>query len=281
MMNDHKIYYSINLIKRAEKIAVRMNKKGFWLAFSGGKDSQVLYHLAKMAGVKFEAHYSLTTLDPPELVRFIRKNYPDVIIDRPELSFIQLIKKNLILPTPNRRFCCAKIKESKGVGWMTLTGVRRDESVMRSKRQEVEKWGKPNCGVPFDTFDIENETTFGCFNGKDKIVLSPILYWTNSDVWNFIRENGIEYCKLYDEGYHRMGCLFCPMGSLSAARRDEARYPKYKYAIIRAIDYILKNGGYSDIAGYNPTPEELFECWIRKEPYEKTIFELRNQKKLF
>lgn len=47
---------SIALLQRAEKIALRMSDKGFYLAFSGGKDSQVLYHLAQEAGVRFEAH---------------------------------------------------------------------------------------------------------------------------------------------------------------------------------------------------------------------------------
>lgn len=57
-----KIDYSINLLQRAEPMALRMSDKGFFLAFSGGKDSQCLYHIAKEAGVKFEAHYQLTTL---------------------------------------------------------------------------------------------------------------------------------------------------------------------------------------------------------------------------
>lgn len=77
MSLQSKIDYSINLLRRAEPMALRMSDKGFFLAFSGGKDSQCLYHIAKEAGVKFEAHYQLTTLDPPELVYFIREHYPD------------------------------------------------------------------------------------------------------------------------------------------------------------------------------------------------------------
>lgn len=50
--------------------------EGYFLAFSGGKDSQCVYHLAKMAGVKFDAHYSVTSVDPPELCRFIKKITP-------------------------------------------------------------------------------------------------------------------------------------------------------------------------------------------------------------
>lgn len=47
--------------------------EGYYLAFSGGKDSCVIKELAKRAGVKFDAHYGNTTIDPPELVRFIKK----------------------------------------------------------------------------------------------------------------------------------------------------------------------------------------------------------------
>ena len=56
---------------------------GYWLAFSGGKDSVVIKRLAQMAGVKFEAHYSVTSVDPPELVRFIKDVHPDVSFDIP------------------------------------------------------------------------------------------------------------------------------------------------------------------------------------------------------
>lgn len=72
-----KIEHSIELLKKAEKLALRYDPdEGFFLAFSGGKDSQALYHIVEMAGVKFKAHFSPTTVDPPQLIRFIRRNYP-------------------------------------------------------------------------------------------------------------------------------------------------------------------------------------------------------------
>ena len=55
--------------------------EGYYVAFSGGKDSQTIYHLCKEAGVKFDAHYSHTTVDPPEVIYFMRQHYPDVIVD--------------------------------------------------------------------------------------------------------------------------------------------------------------------------------------------------------
>ena len=94
------IQYSIDLLRRAERLALKMQpERGFWLAFSGGKDSQCIYHLAKLAGVKFEAHYAVTTLDHPELVHFIRRCYPDVIWDHPKRTFLQLCIYKKMLPT--------------------------------------------------------------------------------------------------------------------------------------------------------------------------------------
>ena len=99
---EHKIAYSIALLRRAETLALRMSPDGYHLAFSGGKDSVALYHLAKMAGVKFKAHMQITTIDPPELMRFVRSQYPDVVLHRPEINIYKLIAvsyTHLTLPT--------------------------------------------------------------------------------------------------------------------------------------------------------------------------------------
>ena len=53
--------------------------EGYYLAFSGGKDSVVVKALADMANVKYDAHYALTSVDPPELVHFV-KSFNDVHI---------------------------------------------------------------------------------------------------------------------------------------------------------------------------------------------------------
>ena len=109
---------SIEILKKAEKLALQYNPKGFYPAFSGGKDSQCLYHIAKLAGVKFEAHYARTGIDHPELVHFIMRNYPDVIWDRPEITFWQLVIKRRMLPTRQFRYCCEVLKETNGGGML-------------------------------------------------------------------------------------------------------------------------------------------------------------------
>ena len=281
MLKD-KIEYSISLLKKAEKLALTMSDKGFYLAFSGGKDSQCLYHIAKMAGVKFEAHFSLTTFDPPELVHFIKDNYPDVIIERPPLYFLQLCIKKKMLPTMRVRFCCAVLKEQGGAGTVTLIGIRNQESARRSGRKEVETKGGKFVGT-LDQFNRYKETEINCVKGKDKILISPIISWTNNDVWTFIRSNKIPYCKLYDEGYTRIGCLFCPMSSLKSIRRDEIRFPKYKIALIKTIDKMLKNGCYSDLSDQfeNLTANDLYEAWISKEKLVGFLTKKRDQFNIF
>ena len=102
-----KIDYSIDLLRKAEKMAMRLDpENGFWLAFSGGKDSQALYHVARMAGVRFKAHMNLTSVDPPEVIRFVKRQYPDVELIKPRTSIFEMAKKKHILPTMRFRWCC-------------------------------------------------------------------------------------------------------------------------------------------------------------------------------
>ena len=111
--------------------------EGYYLCFSGGKDSCVIKALADMAGVKYDAHYSVSTVDPPELVRFIKEKYPDVEFRRAHdkdgnpVSMWSLIAKNTMPPTRIVRYCCAALKETGGKGRLKVTGVRWDESSRR------------------------------------------------------------------------------------------------------------------------------------------------------
>ena len=115
--------------------------EGYYVAFSGGKDSVVVKKLCDLAGVKYDAHYRVTSVDPPELVQFIRDTYPDVSRDVPKdkdgnpITMWTLIPKKLMPPTRLARYCCAQLKETGGNGRVTVTGVRWSESVNRKKNQ--------------------------------------------------------------------------------------------------------------------------------------------------
>lgn len=267
-----KLQHSIELLRKAERLALKYSDKGFYLAFSGGKDSQALYHVAQLAGVKFEAHHALTTIDAPDLIYFIKRKYPSVIIDRPELNFSQLCLKKKALPMRQMRFCCAVLKETKGKGTVTLTGVRKGESAKRAKREEAElitrKKGKDYKGEfeQFDQFSRSKEIEgVQCIGGNDKLVVNPLIRWSEEDVWFFLNEVvKVEHCTLYDRGWKRVGCLFCPMSSRRSIEREVHMYPKYYSRVIRLIGRLRENGYLSDYADL--TDEEVFEWWKSKQP---------------
>jgi phosphoadenosine phosphosulfate reductase len=276
-MIQHKIDYSVSLLQKAEKMALTYHPDGYRLAFSGGKDSMVMYRLAQMAGVKFTAHMQVTTLDPPELMKFVRSRYPDVMLHRPEMNFYELIKKKKILPLKHVRYCCHYLKEQSGEGTVTLIGIRAAESARRAKRNEIELAGHKYSNT-LDQFSMDVENRHVCIKGKDKILISPIFHWTDRDVWTFIRNSRMEYCKLYDEGYTRIGCIFCPMASVKSKQRDRLRYPGVERAIKKSIQYMVDAFGYGN--RYRATTDELFDWWISNLPYDMFFENLRKQHKI-
>lgn len=172
-----KIEYSVDLIRKSEKLALRLDpENGFYNTFSGGKDSQCLYHLVKMAGVKAKTHMNLTSVDPPEVIRFVKTHYPDVQLIKPKMSIYDMAKKKCILPTRVLRWCCAEFKETSGAGKVTLIGIRQEESARRAKRQEVSTTIKgKRTEETFDQWSEHEEQMVTCVGGKDKVLVSPFV----------------------------------------------------------------------------------------------------------
>jgi len=214
--------------------------EGYYLAFSGGKDSITIYRLAELAGVQFDAHYRVTTVDPPELVRFIKEHYPQVSRDRPEMSMFRLILDHKCPPTWRMRYCCETLKEAGGAGRLLVTGVRWEESPRRRNRGMHEH----------------------CTQGKGKRYLHPIIDWTAEDVWAFIREQELPYCSLYDEGWDRLGCILCPLSPYP--ERDAARWPHYRRAYVNIFDQMLEVREAEGMDTDWQTGEDVYQWWIRR-----------------
>lgn len=266
-----KMLHSVELLQKAEKIALNYDaKQGYFLAFSGGKDSQALYHMTQLAGVRFQGHMSLTSVDPPEVIRFVKKNYPEVELHKPGKSIFQHAVEKQILPTMRVRWCCAEYKETAGAGKVTLIGIRKAESSRRAKRNEVEINNRKFSGdldgleeyrqeqkakrmkrkSKADGVNITNadeEQTLGCIHGKESLLISPIIYWTEQDVWEFLNEVvKVPHCSLYDEGWHRIGCIGCPMSSHKQKMLENERYPHIKRGWIKAIKAIRSGVGFKE-----------------------------------
>lgn len=215
--------------------------EGYHVAFSGGKDSQVIYHLCKEAGVKFDAHYSLTTVDPPEVIYFMRRYYPDVIVDKAGITMWDLIVKKGMPPTRMVRYCCDVFKEGGGKGRIAVTGVRWAESIRRKNNRgmlELNAYTKKSIKLKND--NEEARRMFETCTIKSMHLLNPIIDWTEEDVWEYLNDRNIPYCCLYDEGFKRIGCIGCPLAGDDRMRKDFERYPKYEQAYLRAFDRMLK-----------------------------------------
>lgn len=76
---------------------------------------------------------------------------------------------------------------------------------------------------------------------KAKRACNPIIDWTDEDVYSYIAANKIPLNPLYGCGYHRVGCIGCPLASKAWRNREFAQYPKYRDNYIRAFDRMLSN----------------------------------------
>ena len=247
---------AIMRFKEFESQAVDMNSEGYWLAFSGGKDSVVILDLAKKARVKFSAHFNVTTVDSPELLRFIRDTYSrrEVKWEKPTTTMSRLIVKNRSFPLDNRRFCCAELKERGGEDSFVATGVRWKESGRRTKRRMTEV----------------------CFKNSRKRFLHPIIEWTDKDVWEYIKKNNLPYCELYDQGFDRVGCVGCGCGSIEQRSRQFERWPRIKKMYVKAGNEMV--AAFKSVAPWE-TGEEAFNWWmndkttIKNDPDQGVLFE--------
>ena len=132
------------------------------------------------------------------------------------------------------------LKEYGGSGRLVVTGIRSQESYKRSKRKMVET----------------------CFKDKTKRYINPIIDWSETDVWDFIHQQGLKYCRLYDEGYKRIGCILCPMQTKKGKLRDAERYPKFYKVYLLAFKKMIEHRHYSGLECKWKDPQEVMDWWI-------------------
>jgi phosphoadenosine phosphosulfate reductase len=203
MTYEKKVESAIRLIQSVGK------KEQVIVAYSGGKDSDVLRTLCRYAGVDYKLVYNSTTIDPPGTISHCQ--HVGATIVRPAKTFFELIAKKG-LPSLSRRFCCRELKE-KFIAPRLLLGVRAAESVKRQK--------------------LYTEPT-SCFVYNSKCSterILPLFNWTDDDIHKFVVEERVFVHPLYydDNGrFHverRLGCLGCPLQG-DRGKADFLQYPK-------------------------------------------------------
>ena len=189
------------------------------VAYSGGKDSDVILQLSKEAGINYRAIYKNTTIDPPGTIAHVRAM--GVEVRQPTKSFFKLVQEKG-LPSRYARFCCQVLKEYKILD-VCILGVRRAESTKRANR-----------------YTEPTECRF--YGSKNNHVeqVYPILEWSDDDVREFIIDRGITLAPLYytDGELHierRLGCIGCPLASKAKRLETLRQYPNIVKAYARAL----------------------------------------------
>lgn len=252
-----KIGQAVDLLREFEPMALQLSPEGYYLCYSGGKDSDVLLSVAIEAGVKFAANYNITGIDPKESVIHIKEtrerlkglgiklhmNPPTRFTTGPFKGLYKnmwrLIIHKMMPPTRLIRYCCSELKEHGGEGQLCLTGVRWEESKQRSKRKPMEVVTKKKDDKKLFNDNGKERRQFENCMQKGKRVINPIVSLTDKDVWQYLKGNECSYCNLYDNGKVRIGCIGCPIIG-THVEEDYKRYPKIRKRYVDTYDLMLE-----------------------------------------
>lgn len=220
MTFDRKIDAAIKLLQ-----SIPTDDGPIEVCYSGGKDSDVILELAKMAGINYRAIHKNTTIDPRGTMQHVREMGVEVV--QPKENFLNLVRRKG-MPSRFSRFCCEILKEYPILPRAVL-GIRRDESRKRTERYKESE----QCRV---------------YSGGAKVrQYLPILEWSNDDVKEFIEKRKIKCAPVYyDENgefdvNRRLGCVGCPLASRRNRRAAYLENPKMLLAQVKAFqDYLDK-----------------------------------------
>ena len=197
--------------------SVKDNYDRLIVFISGGKDSTVLEDIInKHTDINYELMFNNTSNETHFTYQYIKNNYASCIFINPSIGFFSWVEKNKYIPTRFNRACCDIFKEKQIGVYLNdednighLCGIRKDESSKRSNYEFIKK-GKWNSR------QIENWD-----------LVLPILDFTDMDIWSYILNEKINFNKLYEFGYNRVGCTHCPYRQDFELKLNEIFLPKY------------------------------------------------------
>jgi phosphoadenosine phosphosulfate reductase len=241
---------------------------GYTVMVSGGKDSSVITDLAIRAGVKCKFESSWTGIEYPETVYFLRSEKARIeaagysfecIIPRDrdgkQITMWRLIEKNGF-PSRYMRFCCERLKEAAGQHAYCILGIRWAESAKRKAGRFIHETAGRTMMTNNDNEAVRRMSEH-CMK-KHKHMLNPIIEWSDDEVWEYIRERGLPYNSLYDNGHTRVGCIGCPMRANRKELEENPRYAAlYQKAAGRFLETRAKNR-----EGYRKDAHAYYSWWV-------------------
>ena len=217
--NDHmKVFIEVNknrlnylkdeTFEFVRKTASKFDEERLVISFSGGKDSSVTADVvAKALSNPSLVHiFGDTTLEFPTTVPYAeryRENHPQAIFlfaKNDEQVFYDVCE-DIGPPARMMRWCCSMFKTGpitrvinslyRNQQILTFYGIRKSESVSRSKYNRVED--------DAESVKIQQQT-----------VAAPIFFWRDIDIWLYMLAEEVDFNEAYRLGYDRVGCWCCP-----------------------------------------------------------------------
>lgn len=291
--SKEKINKSIEVLKQAAYISDTYYNKPLIIAYSGGKDSDIMLDLALKAEINFEVLYSTTTVEAPQTMKHIADTFKRLkamkiktIRTKPTLkgepiNMFSLIAKKKIVPTRIIRYCCQIFKEVSTPRRITAVGVRSSESRRRKNRSDFTIKGKSlKHSLHFDLDHVKEvfeeaktrDPIWDCTivtraKGQKDLVVNSIYDWTDEDVWKYINENKITYNPLYDLGFKRVGCVLCPLASRKNKIREAEMFPTIKENYMKAIERMIrarKEAGLDCSDKKFSSPKVFYKWWVEE-----------------
>ena len=221
-----------------------------YVAFSGGADSTALLHLIRSLYPDVPAVFIDTGLEYPEIREFI-KGTPDVTWLRPAKTFMQVLEHYgypVVSKSVARAIARIRSLGSSEKSWKkALLGDERGSYGRLPKRWQflldapfdisdrccevmkirpVLKYHKETrrAGYVGTMADDSNSRRkqylqHGCYLDHLRVPrCTPIAFWRNEDVWQYLHEQRVPYCSIYDTGVRHTGCMYCCFGLQAESR---------------------------------------------------------------
>lgn len=225
-----------------------------YVSFSGGKDSTVLFHLARRIYPNILGVFCNTGNEYPDVIRFVRETqkeganiqiirspltprkvwakYGFPLVGKEQAFYIYQVRKNpksktaQLRMSKDTRFCISDrwkylIDEPYDVHNICCTKLKKDPMhIFEKESGRFPIIGVMACESKRREADYIKNGNCNYFNTSTP-KSQPLSIWLEEDVWKYIERFNLSIAEIYRKGATRVGCMGCGFGAQFA---DDTRF---------------------------------------------------------